>query len=70
MRGMIRRITRGRYNKPNLTLLTGKSTHHDPRIAAPSIGPVDIFLILRPRRIERNVDTDCTFKQAGPERLG
>jgi Family of unknown function (DUF6088) len=29
--GMIRRITRGLYDKPNLNPLTGKSTHPDPR---------------------------------------
>ena len=29
--GMIRRITRGLYDKPNLNALTGKSTHPDPR---------------------------------------
>jgi Family of unknown function (DUF6088) len=29
--GMIRRITRGLYDKPNLNVLTGKSTHPDPR---------------------------------------
>jgi predicted transcriptional regulator of viral defense system len=27
----LRRITRGRYDKPNLNALTGKSTHPDPR---------------------------------------
>ena len=29
--GMIRRITRGLYDKPDLNALTGKSTHPDPR---------------------------------------
>ena len=29
--GMIRRITRGLYDKPTLNALTGKSTHPDPR---------------------------------------
>ena len=29
--GMIRRITRGIYDKPNLNALTGKPTHADPR---------------------------------------
>jgi hypothetical protein len=29
--GMIRRITRGLYDKPNLNALTGKSTHPCPR---------------------------------------
>jgi heme/copper-type cytochrome/quinol oxidase subunit 3 len=29
--GMIRRITRGLYDKPSLNALTGKSTHPDPR---------------------------------------
>ena len=29
--GMIRRITRGLYDKPNLNALTGKSTHPEPR---------------------------------------
>lgn len=29
--GMMRRITRGLFDKPNLNALTGKSTHPDPR---------------------------------------